>query len=211
LYRYTPAAKQDAVNAVALPEIELRRRSRGASEALLSRLAGLSAAPGAMAAPPSSSSASATGGGGAAAAQASSVSVSSPGAAGVFGGTSGGPAARLAETCAALHAWLTPLVRRLAALRKSLSAAVGKPLVDQGPGRSGTPRPDTPGTPSGSGRLTPSGGSGRLTPSGGSGRLTPGGGGGGGGALALAAHHQRLMLTALLRPVVGRYKLGFGV
>jgi len=116
------AAKQDAVNAIALPEIELRRRARGASVALLSRLAGLSAAPAGTSGTSISSSSGGGGGHGgggdrgyivAAAATAGigggrvSPGATSPsgGVANTSGGSGAGPAARLAETCAALTAW----------------------------------------------------------------------------------------------------------
>lgn len=174
-----PAAKNDAVNAIALPEIELRRRARGASEALLSRLADLSAAPalaglvaGAGGAAGLLPASSASGGGTAVAASSSLVAT---------GGGDGGVAAVLAETCAALQTWLIPLVHRFRSLSDSLSAAVGKPVVDQ-PTPASTPGLGLrPNTPMSSGRVTP--------------------GGTGAAAAAAAAHHQRLMLTALLRPV----------
>jgi hypothetical protein len=93
--------------------LELRRRSRGSSAALLSRLAGLSAFP--SGSPP------------AAAAESSTSSLTSSPSSAVA--ARGGPAARLAETCVALTAWLTPLVERLVELRESLGSAVGAPMV----------------------------------------------------------------------------------
>jgi hypothetical protein len=138
-----PAAKADAVNAIALPEIELRRRARSASEALLARLAGLSATPawgggGSGLELGLSLSHDSGGGGGGGGPAAQGLMVTAAPSAAAPAGSSGGPAARLADTCAALRDWLTPLAHRLASLRTSLRAAVGTPMpvavvgLDQG-------------------------------------------------------------------------------